>query len=246
MTITAASLRALLRAHADPANAAGAQRYFTDGVKTYGVRREKLDAFAREAAVSLKARGGAQAALRIAGGLYRSGNMDEAALAARILQRFHRDLGSEHWNTFNRWIDFLQDWASCDSLCTQIIGPVVRGHPALVRRVVPWTRSQHRWRRRAAAVCLIPLARTGEHVDDVLDIADRLLGDPDEMIQKGVGWLLKEASREQAREVIAYLVENRERTARLVLRYASEKLTPAQRLSVLGRPGRPREVRAAR
>jgi 3-methyladenine DNA glycosylase AlkD len=105
----------------------------------------------------------------------------------------------------------------------------------MIRRVVPWTRAHSRWRRRAAAVSLIPLARTGQRLPEVLRMADRLLGDRDVMVQKGVGWLLKEATRRRADQVVAYLVKNRHRTSRLVLRYASEKLSPAERRRVLGR-----------
>jgi 3-methyladenine DNA glycosylase AlkD len=69
----------------------------------------------------------------------------------------------------------------------------------------------------------------------ILRVADRLLGDPDPMVQKGVGWLLKEATRRRADRIVAYLVRRRHRTSRLVLRYASEKLPPAQRRLVLSR-----------
>jgi 3-methyladenine DNA glycosylase AlkD len=230
---TATSLRALLRAHADPVNAAGAQRYFVGGVKTYGVRRERLDEIARGAVAALRERGGLAAALRAGNALYRSGNMDEAALAARILARFSRNLEPAHFATFDRWVGWLQDWASCDSLCGQLLGPLIRRHPELMRRVVPWTRASLRWRRRASVVCLIPLARHGERLPEIFPIADRVLGDDDDMVQKGVGWLLKEGTRRRPDAVIRYLMANRRRTSRLVLRYATELLPPAKRARVL-------------
>lgn len=239
MTISASALRAILKAHADPVNAAGAKRYFVDGVKTYGVHRAFLDELTREAVAALRASGGLAKALRVADGLYRSANMDEAALAARILERFERHIVPAHFPTFNRWVDSLNDWASCDSLCGQVIGPLIARHPTLMRRVAPWTRSRHRWRRRAAAVSLIPLARSGERLPEILAVADRLLPDPDVMVQRGVGWLLKEATKRRAKEVAAYLVANREKTSRLVLRYACEKLPPARRRVVLASGGRP-------
>jgi len=98
-TVTTASLRAQLRAHADPKNAAGAQRFFAGGVKTYGVHRERLDAMTRDAVAALRKTGGLPVALRIGDGLYRSGNMDEAALAARIVARFQRALEPSHFAT---------------------------------------------------------------------------------------------------------------------------------------------------
>jgi len=237
---SATSLRAVLRASADPINAAGAKRYFVDGVKTYGVHRDFLHRLARDTAAGLKAAapdaGGAlRVALRIGDGLFRSGNMDEAAVATGITARFQRHLTPAHFATLNRWVDGLQDWASCDSLCGDLIGPLIRDHPSLIGRVVPWTRSRHRWRRRAAVVSLIPLARTGERLPEILRVANRLLGDADVMVQKGVGWLLKEATKCRADQIVAYLVKRGPQTSRLVLRYASEKLSPAQRRRVLGR-----------
>jgi 3-methyladenine DNA glycosylase AlkD len=234
------ALRRILRAHADPVNAAGARRYFVDGVKTYGVHREFLHRLARETAARLKAASPKPedrlaGAIRIGDRLFPSGNMDEAALATGIVGRFRRHLSPAHFTILNRWVDGLQDWASTDSLCGDLIGPLIRAHPHLLSRVVPWTRSRHRWRRRAAAVSLIPLARTGEQMPAILRVADRLLGDPDPMVQKGVGWLLKEATRRRADRIVAYLVRRRHRTSRLVLRYASEKLPPAQRRLVLSR-----------
>jgi 3-methyladenine DNA glycosylase AlkD len=231
--VTAGSLRALLRAHADPANAAGAQRFFAGGVKTYGVRRQRLDAMTRDAVAALRTSGGLPAALRIAASLYRSGNMDEAALAARILARFQRKLGPEHFATLDRWVGWLRNWASCDSLCGQLLGPLIRRHPELVKPIVPWTRARHRWRRRASVVSLIPLARHGERLPPILKIADRVLGDKDDMVQKGVGWLLKEATRGQPDVIVRYLPARRTRTSRLVLRYACELLPPAKRARVL-------------
>ena len=234
-TVTATSLRAILRAHADPVNAAGAQRYFVGGVKTYGVSRKGLDEISRRATAELRETGGLPAALRVGNSLYRSGNTDEAALAARILERFSRQLELQHFATFDRWIGWLRDWASCDSLCGQLLGPLIRRHPSSIRRVAPWTRARHRWRRRASVVCLIPLARHGERLTEVLAIADRVLGDDDDMVRKGVGWLLKEGTRRQPDVIVRYLLANRHRTSRLVLRYACELLPPKTRARVLAK-----------
>ena len=246
MAPSVASLRTVLRAHADPANAAGARRYFVDGVKTYGVHREFVHRLAQQTAADLKAhtrRDGLSVALRLGDGLFKSGNMDDAALATGILERFQRRMTPAHFATFNRWVGFVQDWASCDSLCGQLIGPLVRDHPHLIRRLVAWTRARHRWRRRAAVVSLIPLARTGERLPEIFNMAGRLLGDADVMVQKGVGWLLKEATRRQAERVVDYLIANRTKTSRLVLRYACEKLPAAQRRRVLSVPRGPRAPR---
>jgi len=96
-----------------------------------------------------------------------------------------------------------------------------------------WARSRNRWHRRAAATSLIPAARRGLYTDEIFRLARRLYRDPDEMVQKGVGWLLKEASKARRPEVVRFLLSVKHNAPRLVLRYASEKLSPTERRRVL-------------
>jgi len=56
----------------------------------------------------------------------------------------------------------------------------------------------------------------------VLDIADLLLTDNDDLVRKGYGWLLKESSRKHQKEVFDYVIRNRRAMPRTALRYAIE------------------------
>ncbi len=67
-------------------------------------------------------------------------------------------------------------------------------------------------------------------LQEALAISDRLMTDGDDMVQKGVGWLLKEASREHPDEIREYLLRWREEAPALTLRYASEKLPKDKRV----------------
>jgi 3-methyladenine DNA glycosylase AlkD len=53
------------------------------------------------------------------------------------------------------------------------------------------------------------------------------------MVQKGVGWLLKETYPKKPTEVVRFLLANRAKTTRLVLRYAAEKMTAPDKGRVL-------------
>jgi len=66
--------------------------------------------------------------------------------------------------------------------------------------------------------------------DQVFVITDRLMTDGDDMVRKGVGWLLKEVSKEHPQEIRDYLLKWREKTSALTLRYASEKLPKEMRV----------------
>ena len=62
-----------------------------------------------------------------------------------------------------------------------------------------------------------------------------LLLDGDDMVQKGYGWLLKEASRFHQKEVFDYVVKNKGRMPRTALRYAIELMPKALKIKAMQR-----------
>ena len=124
----------------------------------------------------------------------------------------------------------MDNWATTDQLSTHMICASIKKDPALTHKLLEWTKSENRWRRRASAVSLVPLARRGELLDVVFKVSNELMTDEEDMVQKGVGWLIKEASKKHPYEVRKYLLEWREQTSALILRYASEKLPDDMRV----------------
>ncbi len=78
--------------------------------------------------------------------------------------------------------------------------------------------------RRAAAVSLIIPARNGKFLADIFEIADLLLTDADDLVQKGYGWMLKVAANKHEQEVFEYVMKHKSLMPRTALRYAIEKM----------------------
>ena len=78
--------------------------------------------------------------------------------------------------------------------------------------------------RRASAVSLIIPARKGLYLDTIFEIADSLLPDKDDLVQKGYGWMLKAASELHQQEVFDYVMKKKSIMPRTSLRYAIEKM----------------------
>jgi len=76
--------------------------------------------------------------------------------------------------------------------------------------------------RRAAAVSLIVPAKHGKFLDESIEIATLLMTDKEDLVQKGYGWLLKEASRKHTEEVFAFVMKHKREMPRTALRYAIE------------------------
>jgi len=64
-------------------------------------------------------------------------------------------------------------------------------------------------------------------------MSDLLLPDKDDMVQKGLGWLLRETAKADAKRTVPYLMSIRERAPRLVLRTACETLPIPVRKKIL-------------
>ena len=137
---------------------------------------------------------------------------------------------------FEAWIGkYVNNWAKCDTLCNHAVGSLIEQFPELVGDLKAWAGSEHRWLRRASAVTLILPARRGKFLKDILEISDRLLHDEDDLVLKGYGWMLKEASRRHQKEIFDYVMMHREDMPRTALRYAIEKMPVEFRNLAMGR-----------
>jgi 3-methyladenine DNA glycosylase AlkD len=168
--------------------------------------------------------------------LWETGKLEDGVLACHVYRRFAKSCAACEFKLFERWIDrYVRNWAHCDGVGTFLVAACIANEPELRFALRQWTRSSNRWKRRAAAVSLIHEAKRGRHLEFILEIAGALLPNRDEMIEKGVGWLLKETYPARPRETVAFLTGPSGRAAsRLTLRYAAEKMTAADRRLVLG------------
>jgi 3-methyladenine DNA glycosylase AlkD len=158
------------------------------------------------------------------------------AVVCYVYRRFEKQCGAREFRMFTRWLDeYVDDWGLTDGLSLWLLGDSIKNDPSLIEKLLPWTRSKNRWKRRAAAVSLVYSGRRGEHTAEILRIARPLMRDADDMVQKGVGWLLKETYPKKPREVMDSLMPERLDTPRLVLRYAAEKMTAKDRARLLAK-----------
>ncbi|MCX6642835.1 MAG: DNA alkylation repair protein [Candidatus Bathyarchaeota archaeon] len=198
------------------------KRYFREPIQTYGCTSSDAKTVATR--FLPLTRKNLDLTLIVAGDLMTGGVMEENWVGSSLIAKHKSRIRPEHFEIFDKWIDSLSNWASIDTFTTDVVVEAVKRDPQLVDRLLQWTQSTNRWRRRASAVTLVRIARRGDMLEEAFAITDKLMEDPDDMVQKGAGWLLKEASKNHPQEVHDYLIRWKPKTTGLVLRYASEKL----------------------
>jgi 3-methyladenine DNA glycosylase AlkD len=219
-------IRTELRANADEKTIGNYQHFFKEAVKFYGVSLGTVDKIANKYWKEIKSQE-KQEIFDLCEDLFRSDYSEEAAIASYWTPKLTDKYELPDLALFKKWIDsYLNDWAKCDGFCNHTIGNFVAKYPKSIDEIVSWTTSSNRWMKRAAAVSLIIPAKKGQFLKEIFTISDRLLPDKDDMVQKGYGWMLKEASKQHQDEVYRYVLKHRKDMPRTALRYAIEKMPP--------------------
>jgi 3-methyladenine DNA glycosylase AlkD len=229
----AGQIRRLLRDGGSARLAAEAPDFFTEEVQAHGWRTAKL----RKAAVQFR-RGvlkehGMRFVVEVADELFSGPVLEEKIFAVFLLEGQTASLGAREFRRFASWLDRVTNWSDHDALVHDVLGPMVCAKPAYCVEVLRWVRSPNRWRRRAACVVLVRGARKKKFFAEIVRTSEVLLGDEDDMVQKGLGWLLREATKHDARRTLPFLMKIKGRAPRLVLRTACETLPVAERRRVL-------------
>jgi 3-methyladenine DNA glycosylase AlkD len=215
-------IRQELKGLADEKTRTISQRFFKEELSCYGIKTPVVTALAKKYWKEIKHREKREI-FALCEELYRSGQLEESFIVSTWVYALSGRYGREDLAVFRRWIDtYITNWASCDGFCNHTMGAFIEQYPEYTAELKTWTQSKNRWMRRAAAVSLIVPAKHGKFLPEAIEIADLLLIDTDDMVQKGYGWLLKEASRHHQREVFEYVMRNRRVMPRTALRYAIE------------------------
>ena len=215
-------IRQDLKDHADPGTQKNFQRFFREDVQYYGVKTAAVGTIAQKYWKEIKSRDKKEI-FQLCEELYSSHYTEEAFIVSNWVPRLKDRYEREDFLVFYKWIDtYISNWAMCDGFCNHSMGDFIEKFPEYIGELKHWTSSGNRWVRRASAVSLIIPAKQGQFTEEVIEIATLLLTDTDDMVQKGYGWLLKEASRKNQQQVFAFVIRNRKEMPRTALRYAIE------------------------
>jgi 3-methyladenine DNA glycosylase AlkD len=131
------------------------------------------------------------------------------------------DVGREEiYATYCSQTARINNWDLVDLSAPQIVGRHLqaRDRTPLYR----FAASGSLWERRIAIVSTFHYIKQGEFID-TLAIADRLLDDPEELIHKATGWMLREVGKREQPVLEAFLQQQYSRLPRVTLRYAIER-----------------------
>ena len=225
MEITAAII-ARLESLAEEKDAVILQRFFKTGPGEYGegdrfrgIRVPVLRRLCREFA---------KAGLTEVADLLGSTWHEDRLLALLILIDLYRkadDSGRESiYSLYCSQTARINNWDLVDISAPHIVGRHLSGSDR--RSLCRFAASASLWERRIAIISTFYFIRNGEF-DDTLSISELLLDDPEDLIHKAVGWMLREVGKRDRKVLEQFLERHGRRMPRIMLRYAIEKF-PAE------------------
>lgn len=228
-------LKAELKKLSNKSFAISQQRFFKEKLKFYGVRSSDIAKVSREHFLKIKNFHKEQV-FNLCEELFRSQIWEESQIACSWSYNVRKEYNRDDFKTFKRWIEtYVNNWATCDTLCNHTVGEFVEQYPEYVNELIKFTRSTNLWVKRASAVSLIVPAKSGKFFSEGLKISTLLLEDPNDLVQKGYGWLLKVYSQVFLKEVFNYVMDNKKKMPRTALRYAIEKMPKELKVKAMER-----------
>jgi 3-methyladenine DNA glycosylase AlkD len=206
-------VRKALRQAADPGKAAAMRAYMKSAMPYHGVPAPRVRLICRELLRlwhDARFREERYAAMHLAA--HRRAQPFQVPAALRLY---------EEMIVTGAWWDYV------DEIASHRIGPILREHPASVRRrMLAWSRSRDLWKRRAAILCQLG---SREHTDVTLLYAciEPSLDSPQFFLRKAIGWALRQYARTDPGAVRRYVRAHRDRLSALSSREALKRIGPA-------------------
>ena len=125
----------------------------------------------------------------------------------------------------------VNNWDLVDLSAYHIVGAHLTDNDYKI--LITLARSKNLWKRRIAMVATFKHICDGKS-EPTFQLAKLLFKDPEELMHKAAGWMLREVGKRVSRDKMEdFLCRNYQRMPRLMLRYAIEHLSPARRKAYL-------------
>ncbi len=123
--------------------------------------------------------------------------------------------------------DRINNWDLVDLAAYYVIGKYLADKPRDVLYTL--ARSKNLWERRTAIVATAHFILKLKQVDDTFGIAELLVNDNEDLVNKGTGWMLRAAGDVDRDRLLSFLDKHAATMPRVLLRYSIEKLDKTRR-----------------
>lgn len=225
---TATTVLQALRQHADPERARLQARYFRTGPGQYGEGDRFLGITVPQVrSVVRRFRGlSLNEVERLLESPWHEARLAAVLLLSAAYPKADKAGKQAIYRLYLRRTDRINNWDLVDVTAPGVVGRHLENRSRQVlHRLI---RSRNLWERRIALLATAHFIRLGQ-CDDTKALVAETLSDREDLIHKAAGWMLREMGQQNPGTLRRFLTRHAPRMPRTMLRYAIEKLPPAER-----------------
>lgn len=141
----------------------------------------------------------------------------------------------EYLRFYLRNLKYVNNWDLVDTSASYIVGDYLYNYEnKKISLLIKLAKSKNLWQKRVGIVATYYFIRQKSY-KEILEIAEIVKNDKHDLLQKALGWMLREVYKNVNEEVVRkFLYENIKTLPRTTLRYAIEKMEESERKFWLG------------
>jgi 3-methyladenine DNA glycosylase AlkD len=157
---------------------------------------------------------------------------EERLLALVILvYKYEKGAQKEIYIFYLKNLKYVNNWDLVDTSAPRVIGDYLYNFENKnISTLIKLAKSKNLWKKRVAIVSCLFFIVKGKSAKEILQIAEIVKQDKRDLLQKALGWMLREVYKNVDEGLIRkFLQENIKTVPRTTLRYAIEKMDPLER-----------------
>jgi len=164
--------------------------------------------------------------------LIQSGFGEQQSIGLFILEPFASYFSASRFDELDALMRGLHGWSKVDAFTGSLLRDVLLQYPdEFMNLVRTWNQDANMWLRRASVVLFTrKVAKSGEFNDFALEMCNNLIYAEEDLVQKGVGWALKDLMHSDKERIIEYVHQLRKQgVSNLITYYAIKNLKGKER-----------------
>jgi 3-methyladenine DNA glycosylase AlkD len=163
--------------------------------------------------------------------IFKNGRYEEISIALLVLDGFSKQYTKGTLRKVESFYKMgITNWAHADTLGMFILPKFIKRNVIRYSEMKPWLNAENKFQRRSVPVTLIKLLKTTDDFEPLFYFIEPLVMDPEREVHQGVGWFLREAWKLKHNETELFLMKWKDKAPRLIIQYATEKMTPNEKL----------------
>jgi 3-methyladenine DNA glycosylase AlkD len=154
--------------------------------------------------------------------MWKSGNHEEMWLALYLLTFHVKKNQIEVWEFMMKRLDKANSWDLTDEMSSHVLGPILAERINLMNEIKELSKSRNPWLRRISIISTLPMIKKN-NIELTMRLAEKLVYDDDIYVQKGAGWMLREAGKKNRLSIREFILTHMDMKP-YAFSYATEKM----------------------